>query len=220
MENLNIHLDEDLTNQMTVNKNLSQEIIVTNTDKVTILLNEHHKIIKRKLEWLSPVSIFFTVFATLLTAKFDETVIGISPTLWKAIFFVVCVLSLLLSLYFISTALRFIRRGSVEEFINKLKNVNSKPKKSNRILTFIISIFSSKKKIIIHSARYGANETFLEVTSLLNSSIENGKLNFVVNKTNIGSDPVPNVAKQLIVDFSYNGEKCFKSITEGGTFVL
>jgi len=120
-EHGNINLDEDLTSQMTVHKNLTQEIIVTNTDKVKLILNDHHKMIKRKIEWVNPVAIFITVLATILTAKFDETKFGLTPQTWQAIFVVTCIASFIWSVVSIINALRYYKRGTIEECIDKMK---------------------------------------------------------------------------------------------------
>lgn len=119
--NVNINLDEDLTRQMTVHKNLTQEIIVTNTDKVKLILNDHHKIIKKKIEWINPVGIFLSVLTTLLTAKFEETKFGISPQIWQAIFLVSCIATFLWSTILIFNAVRYFNKGTVDQCIEKLK---------------------------------------------------------------------------------------------------
>ncbi len=121
MENNNINLDKNLINEMTIHTNLRQEIIITNTDKVKLILNDHHEIIKRKIEWLNPVGIFLTVLTTILTAKFDETKFGISPQMLKAIFVISCILSFVFSIILIFNAVRYRKKGTIEEFIEKLK---------------------------------------------------------------------------------------------------
>ncbi len=126
-ENGNINLDEDLTSQMTVHKNLTQEIIVTNTDKVKLILNDHHKIIKKKIEWVNPVGIFLSVLTTLLTAKFDEIKFGISPQIWQSIFIVSCFASFAWSVILIINAIRYYNTGTVDQCIEKLKINNNQP---------------------------------------------------------------------------------------------
>jgi hypothetical protein len=123
--NININLDEDLTRQMTVHKNLTQEIIVTNTDKVKLILNDHHKIIKRKIEWINPVGIFLSVLTTILTAKFDERKFGISPQIWQAIFIVSCIATFIWSAILVVNAIRYYDKGTVNQFIEKLKINNN-----------------------------------------------------------------------------------------------
>ena len=121
MINSNINLNEGLTRQMTVYTNLTQEIIVTNTDKVKLILNEHHHIIKKKIEWISPLGIFISVLTTLLTAKFDETKLGISPQIWQSIFIVSCIASFLWSIRLGIHAICYFKKGTVDQCIEKLK---------------------------------------------------------------------------------------------------
>ncbi|MFA7492575.1 MAG: hypothetical protein WCZ43_03545 [Proteiniphilum sp.] len=122
---ININLDEDLTRQMTVYKNLTQEIIVTNTDKVKLILNDHHKIIRRKIEWVNPLGIFLSVLTTILTAKFEETKFGLSPQIWQAIFIVSCIASFAWSVLLVINAIRHYNKGTIDQFINQLKINNN-----------------------------------------------------------------------------------------------
>ena len=116
-----LDLNEDLTCQITVHKNLAQEIIVTNTDKVKIILNDHHRIIKRKFAWINPVSIFISVLATILTANFSETKFGVSPQTWQSIFFIVCIASLIWSFVSIFNAFKYLKEGTIDQCIEKMK---------------------------------------------------------------------------------------------------
>ena len=119
--NTNINLDVDLTNQMTVHKNLTQEIIVTNTDKVRLILNDHHKVIKRKIEWINPLGLFISVLTTILTAKFEQEKFGLSPQIWQSIFIVSCIGSFVWTVFLVINALRYVSEGTVDQFIEKLK---------------------------------------------------------------------------------------------------
>lgn len=123
--NGNINLDEDLTSRMTIHKNLAQEIIVTNTDKVKIILDEHHKIIKKKIEWINPIGLFLSVLTTLLTAQFDKNKFGLSPEIWHAIFIVACLVSFVWSTILMINAIRYHKKGTVEQCIEKLKIDNN-----------------------------------------------------------------------------------------------
>lgn len=53
-----IHLNTDIVNQITVHKNLSQEIIVINIDKVKLILNEHQKKVQKKIDLINPLALF------------------------------------------------------------------------------------------------------------------------------------------------------------------
>jgi hypothetical protein len=122
-----INLDQDLTTQMTVHKNLKQEIIVTNTDKLKLILNDHHKVIKKKNEWLNPVGIFLSVLTTLLTARFDVSKFGIKPQIWQSIFVVTCFTTFIWSVILIINAIRYYNKGTVDQCIEKLKLNNNQP---------------------------------------------------------------------------------------------
>ncbi len=196
-DNLNIRLDEDITSQLTVNKNLSQEIIVTNTDKVKIILSDHHKIIKRKIEWLNPLGIFVTVLATLLTAQFNKVVWGIEAVLWKAIFVVTGIAAFGYSIYLIIYAIKYFNNGTVEEFIEKLKNQSQEIRET-------VAPKSTKQTIItIHSAQYGTDKKY--------NNIEERILKMVLNKdyiilatNNLWKDPAVGEPKTLRLDISIN----------------
>lgn len=207
-ENWNIRLDEDLTDQMTVNKNLTQEIIVTNTDKITILLNEHHKVIKKRTEWLSPLGIFISVFATLLTAKFDEIKFGVSPELWKSIFIVVCLITFVYSVYLIIIALCYRKQGTTSEFIKKLKSERQG----------LPQIEPLKKEIIIHSAKYGVTNNFVDLTEKISDFAAENILEFKVNNSLVdGKDPMFGTPKSIEIIYSVNGKHKMINEIEGAT---
>lgn len=210
-DNLNIRLDEDIANQMTVNKNLSQEIIVTNTDKVTIILNEHHKIIKKKIEWLNPLGIFATIFTTLLTAKFDKTVLGVGSDMWKAIFVVSGLVTLGYSIYLIIRAIKYYNHGTVEEFISKLKNQSQDMKN-----TAVAPPAQKKDEIIIHSAKYGAEDKFTDITEKISALVSTNNIEIKASNK-LWGDPNPGKHKSLIIDCSVNGNRKQITIFENAT---
>jgi len=211
-DNLNIRLDEDITNQLTVNKNLSQEIIVTNTDKVTIILNEHHKIIKKKIEWLSPLGIFVTIFATLLTAEFNKKVIGIDAILWKALFIVAGILSFAYCIYLIYFAIIYRNQGTITEFIEKLKNKSRDYTESSQAKT-------TKEGIKIISARYGLADKFKDITEEIKGLVSEEKLLLEANNKTWG-DPFPGRKKEMKIVFTVNGVQKDISVPEGKTIDL
>lgn len=213
-ENIHIRLDQDLTDQMTVNKNLSQEIIVTNTDKVTILLNDHHKIVKKKTEWLSPIGIFISVFATLLTAKFDETKFGVSPDLWKSVFIVVCFVSFGYSAYLVVLAIYYRNNGTISEFIRKLKNESVKQELFQTQTTSI-----SETQIEIISATYIWNSGQADVTSKISNLISNGINTIMVDPSTFEiKDPAKGETKTLKIHCKVKGEEKEFSHTDGQRF--
>ena len=62
-------------------------------------------------------------------------------------------------------------------------------------------------QLIIHSASYGAQGMFNDVTELLKTKIVMNKLEIIVNNTNFGPDPIKGVKKDLIVEYSYDDKR-------------
>lgn len=67
----------------------------------------------------------------------------------------------------------------------------------------------------ITSARYGSNYRTTDVTQLLNSSIQNGRLEMQVGPQTMGTDPAPNRSKTLIVHYTYNGRQGEATFRDG-----
>ena len=202
-----------ITSQLTVNKNLSQEIIVTNTDKVKIILNDHHKIIKRKIEWINPLGIFITVLATLLTAQFDKVVFGIDAIMWKAIFIVTGLASFGYCIYLIIYAIKYYKNGSIEEFIDKLKN------QSKEIRETVVPTAKKSMILIVHSAKYGTDKQFIDIEErVLKQLLEK---NYIISANNkLWGDPAVEKLKSLKVDISINDIRKNIEIPENKTIDL
>lgn len=83
------------------------------------------------------------------------------------------------------------------------------------IMAVIRIIFpNTKNKVIILSAKYGANNGWMDVAPLLKTKIKNGKLQISANNSELGDDPAPGVVKQLNVIYSYNGITYTKIVSE------
>jgi hypothetical protein len=67
----------------------------------------------------------------------------------------------------------------------------------------------------ITRAIYGAGSRTWDVTSRLNSQIQNRALNFQVNNESMGGDPSPNQKKTLTVQYTYNGAVLQSIVSEG-----
>lgn len=121
----NINLNEDLTKGLTVFKNIDQEVLLINTDKVKLLLIEHDKIVRQKMDWLAPFGIFITVLITLLTTNFDKILFGLSRQTWQALFILICIGSGILTLFYALRAVKNCNKGTIVELIEKLKSDSS-----------------------------------------------------------------------------------------------
>jgi hypothetical protein len=79
---------------------------------------------------------------------------------------------------------------------------------------------TSQGNLQITHAVYGAGSRTFDVTSRLNSQIQNDQLNLQVNNDSMGGDPAPNQAKNLTAEYALNGRSSQVVINEGDTLRL
>lgn len=72
----------------------------------------------------------------------------------------------------------------------------------------------------ILSARYGADETWADVTTLLNGRVVDDALTVIATNDSLGGDPVVNVVKTLVVRFEQDGVVNSISVQEGDTLTI
>jgi hypothetical protein len=73
----------------------------------------------------------------------------------------------------------------------------------------------SKTTLCILNATYGADSSFNDVTSFVQSKLSDGGLHFRVNSKVLGGDPIFGKVKTLNIQYSLNGHKISKSFCEG-----
>jgi Domain of unknown function (DUF3395) len=73
---------------------------------------------------------------------------------------------------------------------------------------------NSGEVLTILSARYGAAQTWKDVTTILRGRIRDSKIQIFATNQELGPDPLPNVAKMLQVDYTYHGKAYHKEIHE------
>lgn len=113
-----IDLNSDIGNQLVVHKNISQEIIIINIDRLKLILQDHNAKIKRSTDWINPLAIFIALLLADLTATFNDF-IGITAPVWEAIFIL---LTLASGIYLLCSFVNIARKGStIEGVIDKLK---------------------------------------------------------------------------------------------------
>lgn len=114
----NIDLNSDIGSQLVVHKNISQEIIIINIDRLKLILQDHHTNIKRSTDWINPLAIFIALLLANLTATFNDF-IGIKAPVWEAIFIILTVVA---GVYLLCSIVNIFRKGStIEGVIDKLK---------------------------------------------------------------------------------------------------
>jgi hypothetical protein len=79
---------------------------------------------------------------------------------------------------------------------------------------------TSQGNLQINRATYGSGYRTSDVTSRLNSQIQNDQLNLQVNNDSMGGDPAPGQAKTLTVQYALNGRTSQVAVNEGDTLRL
>jgi membrane-bound inhibitor of C-type lysozyme len=79
---------------------------------------------------------------------------------------------------------------------------------------------TSQNNLHINRATYGSGYRTSDVTSRLNSQIQNNQLNLQVNNDSMGGDPDPGQTKTLTVQYALNGRTSQVVVNEGDTLRL
>ena len=90
---LSVNFNDELSKNLTVHKNVNQEIIVTTSDKIKLVLINTEKKLTSQRDWWTPLGLLFSFVTTLITANF-KNVCGLTKDTWKAIFIILILLSL------------------------------------------------------------------------------------------------------------------------------
>ena len=107
-KSMNIDLNSDIGSQLVVHKNISQEIVIVNIDRMKLILQDHHAKLKRNTDWINPLAIFIALLLADLTATFNTNFLGIKSAVWEAIFII--------------SLLNLCRKGStIDDVLDQLK---------------------------------------------------------------------------------------------------
>lgn len=141
-------LTKSLTNDSNTHVYIQQEFIVTTEDKLQLHMSQYKQKLEKKQSWIAPISIFFTLLATLLTANFKNA-LGLPANTWQALF----IFSTLGTLIWFLTTLKYIfcKNTSVEDMVNELKEKSirqsQKPLLKQEDLQEVMTTFSSKESV-------------------------------------------------------------------------
>lgn len=85
----NISIGQELSEQLTLHKNLQQVVLVTTTDKVRLCLLEHQTHLSKANDWVAPAGVVIAAIATLCAADFKSFIFDAS--VWKALFIITAI---------------------------------------------------------------------------------------------------------------------------------
>jgi len=195
-----------------IHLNLGQEFVLTTDDKIRLCLNKHLSRVEKRNAWITPLGVLLTIIIVFPTTTFQPFVC--SAETWEAVFIVsgvICLGWLVRAIWQSRVA------TSIDSVIDEIKRTAIANDTSPTVVQEAeerLSENAQAGELVIRSATYGAGETQKDVTEVLKSKVQQGKLQLEVTNDNLGGDPVQNVVKTLSVTYSYAGEARSQEITE------
>ena len=112
---LSVDFGDELSKNLTIHKNVNQEIIITTADKIKLVLISTKEILTSQRDWWTPFGLLISFITTLLTAEF-KAAFGVTKEFWNAIFVLLTIFSFL---WFCKSIYRLIKNWG-EDDLNKI----------------------------------------------------------------------------------------------------
>ena len=116
----NIDLNDEFSKNMTVHKNVEQEIIITTSDKIELVLIKTKEILTSQRDWWTPFGLLLTFVTTFCTADFKEFA-GITKDTWKALFIFLTMGAFIWLMKSLIKLRRYWRKDDLKIIINQIK---------------------------------------------------------------------------------------------------
>jgi predicted acyltransferase len=84
-QGLSVDFGDELSKNLTIHKNVKQEIIITTADKIKLVLISTREILTAQRDWWTPFGLLISFITTLCTADFKDA-FGLTKEFWHAIF--------------------------------------------------------------------------------------------------------------------------------------
>jgi len=84
-QGLSVDFGDELSKNLTIHKNVKQEIIITTADKIKLVLINTREILTAQRDWWTPFGLLISFITTLCTADFKDA-FGLTKEFWRAIF--------------------------------------------------------------------------------------------------------------------------------------
>ena len=100
------------------------------------------------------------------------------------------------------------------DFMTNLAPITQLEKSEAKFLDTASTPLGGKSDLAILSAKYGANNGWMDVAPVLRAKIQDGKLKVNATNTALGGDPAPGVVKKLEITYLHSGRTYSKTIPE------
>lgn len=119
MENSGFNSQDKFVSQ--VRTNTKSDLIEITEDKLENILLKHLQKLTKINSWITPISLLITILIVLLTCDF-KTFLNIEKEVWKAMFVLLFIFMILLSVYTIIEAVKCSKKASIKFLIGEIKN--------------------------------------------------------------------------------------------------
>lgn len=216
-DGLSVDFGDELSKNLTIHKNVNQEIIITTEDKIKLVLISTREILNSQRDWWTPAGLLLSFIATLSTADFKDA-LTVPKEFWHAIFVLLTIASAVWLLISLHKLYKNWGQDDLTKIIEQIKLRASSTGSTREESTDQVII---TKGIIIHSARYGANGHFEDLTVKISDFAAKNILEFKTDNSLVdGKDPIIGTPKSLEISCTINGEKKEIIALEGATVKL
>jgi hypothetical protein len=115
-----IDLYEALSKNSSVHTNVGNDFVLISSDKIRICLRDYKIAVKAQSDWLTPLGIFLTLLATLVSADFKKF-LGINPDVWKAAFLLGTIFCFIWLIYSGCLAIKSHKSSDIEHVIERME---------------------------------------------------------------------------------------------------
>lgn len=116
----NIDLNDEFSKNMTVHKNVEQEIIITTSDKIELVLIKTKEILTSQRDWWTPFGLLLAFVTTFCTADFKEFA-GITKDTWEALFILLTIVALIWLIISLIKLRKYWGKDDLKIIINQIK---------------------------------------------------------------------------------------------------
>lgn len=116
----NIDLNDEFSKNMTVHKNVEQEIIITTSDKIELVLIKTKEILTSQRDWWTPFGLLLAFVTTFCTADFKEFA-GITKDTWEALFIMLTIVALIWLIISLIKLRKYWGKDDLKIIINQIK---------------------------------------------------------------------------------------------------
>jgi len=123
-DNLSENLSTDIINEIkentTLTKLLSQDLIVVSSDRLRLVYLQYIKEASNRQAWLAPAGIFISLLLSLLTSNFKKF-LGVEGLAWQGFFMLAALISFCWFIYKVQQAFKAKDINDVTGFIEAIK---------------------------------------------------------------------------------------------------